>query len=126
MRYYIPVNIIDVGVHQTFVIRDINNSYIVRVFSSSTRNFIGLLVYWSIGSIYSRRAVYYSPVHARLGGAKLYFIVYHVLSWSARGAHLRPMHLPKLAPHAMCASAQDAYIGIGQSCINKLMDFPFL
>ena len=28
----------------------------------------------------------------------LYSIVYRVLSWSARGAHLRPMHFPKPAP----------------------------
>ena len=36
------------------------------------------------------------------------------------------MRFPKLAPQAMFASAQDAHIGIGQSSINKLLDFPIL
>ena len=53
-------------------------------------------------------------------------IVYRVLSWSARETHFRPMRFPKPAPHAMCSTAQDAHIGIGQSCINNFLDFPIL
>ena len=56
--------------------------------------------------MYSRK----SPVDAQLGWANLFSIVYCVLSWNARGAHLHPMHFPKYAPHAMFATAQDAQI----------------
>ena len=42
--------------------------------------------------------------------ALVYSIVYRVLSWSARGALIRPRHFPKLAPLA----TSDAHIGIGQ------------
>ena len=82
----------------------------------------------SIGLNYSRRTVYYSPVYTRLrrGGGKLNSIVYRVLSWSPRGAHLRPMRIPKRGPLAMCAKKQDAHIGIEQSSIKNLLYFLIL
>ena len=43
----------------------------------------------------------YLPVHARLGGAKEYSIVYRILSWISRETHFRPMRFAKHTPHAL-------------------------
>ena len=87
--------------------------YIVRVFSSSTRYFIGLLVKFIQGAL----CVIRQYMHGYIGGAKLYSIVYRVLSLSGRETHLRPMRFPKRAPHAMCSTAQDAHIaGFSVKC----------
>ena len=58
-------------------------------------------------------------IYIRVGAYNLLQGLHYVLSWSARGTHLRPMCFPKRAPHAMCASAQDAHIGIGQLIVHK-------
>ena len=78
------------------------------------------LVYW-LNLFKTHCVLFASTCTARR--AKLYSIVYRVLSWSARKTHLRPMRFPKLALHAMCPTAQDAHIAIRQSCINNLLDF---
>ena len=96
-------------------------------FSSSTRNFIGLLVKF----IQDTLCVIHQYMHGQTGLSYIPLFT-AFFSWSASETHLRPMRpiqhapYPKRAPHTMCSTAQDAHIRIGQSRINNLLDFPIL
>ena len=61
--------------------------------------------YWL--HLFKTHCVLFASIYTTRGGlygANLYSIAYRGLSWSARGAHLRPMHFPKRA------TAQDAHV----------------
>ena len=76
-------------------------------------------------NLFKTHCVLFANICAARGGAKLYSIVYRVLGCSSSGAHFY-LCVFENVPLAMCATAQDAHIGIGQSCINSLLDFPIL
>ena len=88
----------------------------VPLFSNSYNSACGFILQLGISLVYwlNLFKTHYSPIHARLGVAKIYSIVYRVLvCWIARGAHLRPMRFPKRARRAMAATAQDAHTRMG-------------
>ena len=64
--------------------------------------------------------MYYSPVHAQPGGAKLYLIVYHILSWtwSMGGVHLRPMRLWNFLMWPIVTYAMPGVVPIIMTCIT--------